>query len=44
MKDGMSFAKGYEHGFMGAAAESDDATYMKGYNLGLKQGARARGR
>lgn len=36
----MEFAKGYEHGFTGQVAQSDDAKYVKGYNLGMKQAGR----
>lgn len=36
----MDFAKGYEDGFSGKPQASDNAEYMRGYNLGAKQAAR----
>lgn len=39
-ENNMEFAKGYEHGFTGQVAQSDDAKYVKGYNLGMKQAGR----
>lgn len=37
----MRFARGYGHGFTDAATQSTDTDYMRGHNLGLKQGERA---
>lgn len=38
----MNFAKGYEDGFTGKPAQQDEAEYMRGHALGVKQAARQR--